>query len=70
MMLQLLNEAFLVKITIIFFKFLRVIVNTYVPMFRGLDARTGRKLRTDPHTHTHMQDNHNNDNHRIGRLYK
>ena len=25
----------------------RVAVNTYVPIFRGLDARGGRKLRTD-----------------------
>ena len=29
----------------------RVAVNTYVPIFRGLDAHGGRKLRTDPHTH-------------------
>ena len=28
-------------------------VNTYLPIFRGLDARGGRKLRTDTHTHTH-----------------
>ena len=27
-------------------------MNTYVPIFRGLDARGGRKLRTDTHTHT------------------
>ena len=26
-------------------------VSTYVPIFRGLDARGGRKLRTDTHTH-------------------
>ena len=25
----------------------RVVVNTYLPIFRGLDARGGRKLRTD-----------------------
>ena len=31
----------------------RVAVNTYVPIFRGLDARDGRKLRTDTHVHTH-----------------
>ena len=31
--------------------FSRVAVNTYVPIFRGLDARSGRKLRTDTHTH-------------------
>ena len=30
-------------------------MNTYVPIFRGLDARGGRKLRTDTHTHTHTQ---------------
>ena len=28
-------------------------MNTYVPIFRGLDARGGRKLPTDTHTHTH-----------------
>ena len=28
-------------------RFFRVAVNTYVPIFRGLDARGGRKLRTD-----------------------
>ena len=33
--------------------FSRVAVNTYVPIFRGLDARGGRKLRTDTHTHIH-----------------
>ena len=32
--------------------FFLVAVNTYVPIFRGLDARGGRKLRTDTHTHT------------------
>ena len=31
----------------------RVAVNMYVPIFRGLDARGGRKLRIDTHTHTH-----------------
>ena len=46
---MLLNEAFLAKITII--KVFRVVVNTYVPIFRGLDAHGGRKLRTDTHTH-------------------
>ena len=30
--------------------FFSVAVNTYVPIFRGLDARGGRKLRTDTHT--------------------
>ena len=32
-----------------------VAVNTYVPIFRGLGARGGRKLRTDTHTHTHTR---------------
>ena len=46
--------------------FNRVTVNTYVPIFRGLDARGGRKLRTDIHTHTyihthtHTRDNYSN----------
>ena len=31
----------------------RVAVNTYVPIFRGLDARGGRKLNRHTHTHTH-----------------
>ena len=35
--------------------FFRVAVNTYVPIFRGLDARGGRNLRT----HTH-RDNYSN----------
>ena len=38
----------------------RVAVNTYVPIFRGLDARGGRKLRTDTHTHTNTWDNYSN----------
>ena len=33
-------------------------MNTYVPIFRGLDARGGRKLRTD--THTNTRDNYSN----------
>ena len=33
--------------------FFHVAVNTYVPIFRGLDARGGRKLRTDTHTYIH-----------------
>ena len=42
------NEAFSVKITIIINKIVFcVAVNTYVPIFRGLDARGGRTLRTD-----------------------
>ena len=44
--------------------FFRVAVNTYVPIFRGLDARGGRKLRIDTHTHTHTytqtRDNYSN----------
>ena len=39
-------------------RFFHVAVNTYVPIFRGLDARGGRKLRTD--THTHTRDNYSN----------
>ena len=39
-------------------RFFRVAVNTYVPIFRGLYARDGRKLRTD--THTHTRDNYSN----------
>ena len=44
-------------------------MNTYVPIFRGLDARGGIELRTDTHTYTHThtgqltQDNSNEDNH-------
>ena len=34
--------------------FYRVVMNTSVPIFRGLDARGGRKLRTDTHTHTRI----------------
>ena len=37
-------------------KFYRVAVNTYVPIFRGLDACSGRKLRVD----THTRDNYSN----------
>ena len=28
-------------------------MNTYVPIFRGLDARGGRNTHTHTHTHTH-----------------
>ena len=51
------------------YKFFRIVVNPYVPIFRGLDARGGRKLRTDrqtdihaphTHTHTHTRDNYSN----------
>ena len=31
----------------------RVAVNTYEPIFRGVDAHGGRKLYTNRHTHTH-----------------
>ena len=49
------------KITIIMYKrVFRVAVNTYMYVLRGLDARGGRKLRTD--TNTHTRDNHSNDN--------
>ena len=41
-----------IKIINVFF---RVAVNTYV--FRGLDARGGRNLRTDTHTHTYTHTN-------------
>ena len=34
----------------------------HVPIFRGLDARGGRKLRTDTHTHTRGTTMHSNDN--------
>ena len=45
MMPQLLNEAFSANSTIIIHKrVFRVAVNTYVPIFRGLDARGSRKL--------------------------
>ena len=46
---------------IIYKRVFRVAVNMYVPIFRGLDARGYRKLRTD----THTQDNHSNDNNEI-----
>ena len=36
-----------------YIKSFRVTVNTYVPIFLDIDARGGRKLRTDTHTHTH-----------------
>ena len=40
--------TFSAKITIIIYKRgFRVSVNTYVPIFPSLDARGGRKLRTD-----------------------
>ena len=45
------EPSILAKIAII--NFFHVAVNTYVPIFRGLDARGGRKLRTDTHIYTH-----------------
>ena len=36
-----------------FYRVFRVAVNTYAPIFRGVDARGGRKLYTNRHTHTH-----------------
>ena len=48
------QSIFSKKITIIIYKrVFRAAVNTYVPIFRGLDARGGRKLRKHTHTHTH-----------------
>ena len=38
--------------------FFRVAMNTYVPIFRDLDARGGRKIRTD--TQAHTRDNYSN----------
>ena len=35
-----------------YIEFFRVAVNTYAPIFRGVDARGGRKLYTNRHTHT------------------
>ena len=40
--------------------FLCVAVNTYVPIFRGLDVCGGRKLRTNTHIHTYTRDNYSN----------
>ena len=34
------------------YRVFRVAVNTYAPIFRGVDARGGRKLYTNTHTHT------------------
>ena len=59
------NEPFSAKITIIINKIVfRVAVNTYVPIFRGLDARGGRKLRTETRGTTSLySDNNTRDNH-------
>ena len=40
------------------YRVVRVAVNTYVPIFRGVDARGGRKLYTNRHT----RDSHSDDN--------
>ena len=37
------------------YRVFRVAVNMYAPIFRGVDARGGRKLYTNRHTHTHTQ---------------
>ena len=61
-MLWLLNEIFLAKIRII--RFSHVVVNTYVPIIRDLDAHGGRKLEvdgyTDRETDTNTWDNYRN----------
>ena len=36
-----------------YISFFRVAMNTYVPIFRDLDARGGRKLYTNRQTHPH-----------------
>ena len=33
-----------------------------IPIFRDIDARSGRKLRTDTHTYTHTRDSHSDNN--------
>ena len=37
------------------YRVFRVAVNTYAPIFRGVDARGSRKLYTNTHTHTHTR---------------
>ena len=44
------------------YRVFRVAVNTYAPIFRGVDACGGRKLYTNRHTHTHTRDIHSDDN--------
>ena len=46
------------------YRVFRVAVNTYAPIFRGVDAREGRKLYTNTHTHTHThtRDSHSDNN--------
>ena len=51
--------------------FFRVAVSKYVPIFRDLDARGGRNLRTNTHTHKHTLDNeHNTNKNRRGHIYR
>ena len=40
-------------ILVMYKRVFHVAVNTYVPIFRGLDAHGSRKLRRDSHTHAH-----------------
>ena len=47
------------------YRVFRVAVNTYAPIFRGVDARGGRKLYMNRHTHTHTRDSHSDDNNKI-----
>ena len=44
-------------------------MNTYVslPIFRGLDARGGKNYEQE---HTHMRDNHSNDNNNYYKLFE
>ena len=42
------------------YRVFRVAVNN-APIFRGVDARGGRKLYTNRHTHTHTRDSHSDD---------
>ena len=48
------------------YRVFRVEVNTYAPIFRGIDARGGRKLYTNRHTHT--RDSHSDDNNKVQTL--
>ena len=43
------------------YRVFRVAMNN-APIFRGVDARGGRKLYTNRHTHTHTRDSHSDDN--------
>ena len=57
------GSSLLIESTDSMINFSFVAVNTYVPIFRGLDALGGIKLRTD--TRTHTCDNYSNDNNYI-----